>query len=72
MASILMPFILLSYALFRNFFSCFIADMLWIGSFSRYKFGAFGLLVTIETAFTHKSERVEPLGILFSRTGSNE
>lgn len=27
MASILMPFILLSYALFRNFFSCFIEDM---------------------------------------------
>ncbi|KAK7378242.1 hypothetical protein VNO80_03680 [Phaseolus coccineus] len=41
------------------------------GSFNGYKLGAFGLLVTIETAFTHKSEWVEPLEILFSRTGSN-
>jgi len=69
MASTLMPFILLTYALFRNFFRCFIADM--YGSFNGYKLGAFGLLVTIETAFTHKSEWVEPLEILFSRTGSN-
>jgi len=69
MASILMPFILVSDALFRNFFRCFIADM--CGSFNGYKLGAFGLLVTIETAFTQKSEWVEPLGILFCRTGSN-
>ncbi|CAJ1909090.1 unnamed protein product [Sphenostylis stenocarpa] len=41
------------------------------GSFNGYKLGAFGLLVTIETALTHKSEGVEPLVILFSKTGSN-
>jgi len=40
-----------SYALFRNFFCCFIADR--CGSFNGYKLGAFGLLVTIETLLLH-------------------